>query len=333
MRAQQRLAEESTITERPEESTRRNLAQITQLRSFVAVARIGSLTGAAQELAYTEPAIHLQLAALGRALGGKLFVRGRGRMELTPLGEAILPHAISALRAIDEMVAVAELHGAREERRVRIGVGRSTGSYLFPHLVAAVQERHPEIRLEPCLMPVGDLYQALVDGKLDLVYASGLRDEHRRAGLGGRSIVTVPFRRYYWYLVTSPRLAKALDADCEVRVFLPEYASALVPRLKAILPHTYVYSFELAQDAEATKGAALADMGIACVPAYTVGFEIAAQSLVRALPTVSPLASMIYLGHERPAKHPDVARVVNATRRLPSFFMDELAAGVGTATD
>src|SRR5687768_12973374 len=86
--------------------------QLTQLRAFVAVTRLGSLTRAAEELGYTEPAVHLQLAALGKSVGGRLLERAHRRMELTSLGEALLPHAEAALRAVQELSLEAAHHRA-----------------------------------------------------------------------------------------------------------------------------------------------------------------------------------------------------------------------------
>lgn len=320
------------MSEPNDASQSRSPIQVTQLRAFVAVARIGSLTGAAQDLAYTEPAVHLQLAGLSRAMGGKLFVRARRRMELTPLGAALLPHASAALESIDEMTLAADRQRAMENHVIRIGVGRSTGSYLFPHLAAAVQERHPEIVLEPSLMPVGDLYQSLARGELDIVYASSLREQRQFFPEHDGKLTTVPFRRYTWHLAASPRLAARIaEGGSTITVFVPEYAHALTGRIEASLPAGNSYIVSLAQDAEATKGAALADMGVACVPAYTARFEVVAGSLVRCFADLS-ISSMIYVGHERRPRHPDVARMVAATRRLPSFSVDgaslEATAGV-----
>ena len=50
--------------------------QITQLRAFVAVSALGSYTKAAESLRYSEPAVHLQVTALRRALAQHV-VRGR----------------------------------------------------------------------------------------------------------------------------------------------------------------------------------------------------------------------------------------------------------------
>ncbi|MGE0598206.1 MAG: LysR family transcriptional regulator [Dehalococcoidia bacterium] len=299
--------------------------QITQLRSFVAVARLGSLTRAAEELGYTEPAVHLQLAALGKALGGPLFARAHRGMDLTPLGEALLAHARTALEAVDELTLEASRHRAVARRLVRLGVGRSTGSYLFPHLAAAAKERDPDIVLEPSLMSVGDLYSALLRGEIDVAFATGLYEQKVGQPLGTRRITTVPFLRYHWSLVSSPKTAEQLKlGGGTFPIVLPAYAQGMVPRFDGLLPSSNRYEFQFAQDTEAAKTSALADFGIACVPAYTVGFEVSAGSLVSSFPDAPLVDSVIYIAHEFKPRHPDIAKVVVATRRLPNFAVDGL---------
>ncbi len=303
----------------------RSAIQLTQLRAFAAVARVGTLTRAADELGYTEPAIHLQLSALYKAFGGPLFERAHRGMRLTPLGESLLPYATAALGAVDEMTTEASHHQAVASHVVRLGVGRSTGSYLFPHLAAAVREKFPEIQLQPFLMSVGELYDALARGALDIAYASSLGVPPPATSAATRIISTTPFRKYHWMLVASPRLGAQIAAGGGTfSIYLPEYARLMIPRIAEATPGSNSYSFTLAQDTEATKGAALADLGIACVPTYTVGSEIIAGSLVECFPGLPRLDSMIRVGHERRPRHPDVAKVVVATRRLPNFSADGL---------
>jgi LysR family hydrogen peroxide-inducible transcriptional activator len=61
------------------------------------VARTGSCTKAAEDLGITQPSLSDQIARLEQGLGAPLFERLHRRIELTPLGEAILGKA-KALR-------------------------------------------------------------------------------------------------------------------------------------------------------------------------------------------------------------------------------------------
>ena len=73
-----------------------------QLEALVEVVRRGSVTGAAQALYLTQPALTARLNALERDIGTRLVVRRRGGVRLTEAGRAFMPYAERALQAIDE---------------------------------------------------------------------------------------------------------------------------------------------------------------------------------------------------------------------------------------
>lgn len=167
-------------------------------------------------------------------------------------------------------------------------------------------------------MAIGDLYEALTRGELDLAYASGLREQRELYPAGPRTLTTVPFRRYWWVFVATADVTRDMRGDHRT-IYLPEYAHRSVPRIESALRAYGEFSLVLAQDTEASKSAALANMGVACVPAYTVRSELAAGNLRYCFDRDAVLDNMIYVGHERRPRHPDVALVVAATRRLPNF--------------
>ena len=70
---------------------------LNQLSSFLAVAREGSVSGAAAKLYVTQPSISAAVSALSRELGVELTERvGRG-IGLTAAGEAFRPYAADVL--------------------------------------------------------------------------------------------------------------------------------------------------------------------------------------------------------------------------------------------
>jgi LysR family transcriptional regulator, low CO2-responsive transcriptional regulator len=92
---------------------------LTQLNVFVLVARLGSVTAAANALNVSEPAVSQALTALRQHLGDQLVVRGPGGMTLTPGGSRLLSTAsqIVALGA-EAQAAVRAAQGAPEQLRV-----------------------------------------------------------------------------------------------------------------------------------------------------------------------------------------------------------------------
>lgn len=74
-------------------------------RVFLAVARLGSLTGAAELCAVSQPAVTQAIAKLEEAAGGALFERTRAGAVLTERGEAAEPRIARAMARLDEALA------------------------------------------------------------------------------------------------------------------------------------------------------------------------------------------------------------------------------------
>jgi len=85
---------------------------LTQLSTFVLVARLGSVKAAASALGVSEPAVSQALAALRQQLGDPLVTRAGTSMRLTAAGTRLLPIA-------SQMVSL----GADAEAAVRAGKG------------------------------------------------------------------------------------------------------------------------------------------------------------------------------------------------------------------
>ena len=79
---------------------RRFLPQMTVLCAFEAAARLQSFTAAAAELSLTQSAVSRQIRALEELLGAELFIRERQTVRLTIAGEAYAEEIRGALRRI-----------------------------------------------------------------------------------------------------------------------------------------------------------------------------------------------------------------------------------------
>ena len=64
-----------------------------QLECFLAVARLGNLSRAAEEMYLTQPTLTARLKALEEELGDPLFVRTSRGMRVTEAGREFLPYA------------------------------------------------------------------------------------------------------------------------------------------------------------------------------------------------------------------------------------------------
>jgi DNA-binding transcriptional LysR family regulator len=92
---------------------------LTQLNAFVLVARLGSVTAAANALGVSEPAVSQALSALRLHLGDQLVSRGPGGMTLTAGGSRLLATAAQiVVLGAEAHAAVRAAQGAPEQMRV-----------------------------------------------------------------------------------------------------------------------------------------------------------------------------------------------------------------------
>lgn len=118
------------------------------LRAFCQVIRLGSVSRAAEALYVSQPAITLQVQALEREFGVRLFDRSGRRLQPTREGEALYALARPLVEGIDGLEAAfrAEVHGL-DAGDLDIAAGSSTILYLLPGIVDAFRRRQPEVRL------------------------------------------------------------------------------------------------------------------------------------------------------------------------------------------
>lgn len=117
------------------------------LRLVLAVAREGTLSGAARKLRVTHSTVFRRLGAIEEALGVRLFERFRDGYSATPAGEAT---AALAARFADDFVALERRLSGQDLRpsgTVRIATTDTICTMLMRH-VSALRAAHPEIRLE-----------------------------------------------------------------------------------------------------------------------------------------------------------------------------------------
>ncbi|MHB8694722.1 MAG: LysR substrate-binding domain-containing protein [Solirubrobacteraceae bacterium] len=120
---------------------------ITQLTTFLAVIRGGSVTTAADELVVTQPSVSAAIAALGRELGCELFERAGRGIALTEAGTAFAPYAEDVLGLLGQGRQAAREAGAVAARRLQIAAVTTAAESFVPSLMRSFSERHPEIEL------------------------------------------------------------------------------------------------------------------------------------------------------------------------------------------
>ncbi len=135
-----------------------------QLKQFEAIARLGTVSAAANELLVSQPAVSRSLARLEKELGCQLFERKGRRVELSAAGTAALEFARSMLR--EERLMRAAL-GELQSRSGTILVGTVAPAPLW-RLTALSVERFPSRLLSSRIQSQQDLERSIINGDIDL---------------------------------------------------------------------------------------------------------------------------------------------------------------------
>src|SRR5215472_7898805 len=157
--------------------------ELRQLAYYVAVAEERNFTRAAERIPIAQPSISQQIRRLEAELGEHLFLRGRRGARLTPAGQALLPHARTALQAAGGgREAVAALTGLLTGR-LAVGLVHPLPDRRFPRLLGAFCRAHPRIELTLLEDQTDALLAALADGQLHAALIGQGRYDRPPAGL------------------------------------------------------------------------------------------------------------------------------------------------------
>jgi len=116
-------------------------------RHFLAIARAGTLAGAARELKVEHTTVGRRLGALEQALGTRLFTRSPDGFVLTRAGQDILPLAEEMAARVDGIRRRASGEDERIEGTVRLTTSEALSGYIVRQL-AALREQHPALVVE-----------------------------------------------------------------------------------------------------------------------------------------------------------------------------------------
>ena len=156
---------------------------LNQLQSFLAVAREGSVSGAAEKLYVTQPSISAAVSALSRELEVDLTERvGRG-IGLTAAGEAFRPYAADVLGLIEQGKQAAREAADSSMRSLRLVAVATAAEYVVPALLRSFHRLHPEINLSLEVANRANVFERVLEHEVDVAIAGRPPDDERIAGL------------------------------------------------------------------------------------------------------------------------------------------------------
>jgi len=300
--------------------------ELSQLRTLIHVADLGSLSKAADRIGIAQPALSRQIRMLEEELSVRLFTRhGRG-MVLTEKGREILEHATRVMSELEEIRATAADLDAPLHGRIAIGFPPTVADILSLPLVAAFGRTHPQVELRLVGAYTGHLIDWLHRGEIDVAI---LYDPHV-----ARSLRSEPLLLENLFLIGPP--GSGLSAERPIRFRELDDKRILLPStrhgLRTIVEQCAVEAgISLRVAVEADSYATLKDLvrhghGWTILPLSPIHDDIATGRL-HAAPLMDP-APVRQLVLSYPADRP----VSRLTRFAGETIADIVADQVGRKT-
>ncbi|RSS83752.1 LysR family transcriptional regulator [Streptomyces sp. WAC06614] len=147
------------------------MLNLERLRTLDALARHGSVSGAADGLHVTTSAVSQQMAKLEREIGQPLLSKNGRGVRLTDAGRLLADHAARILSQVELAQADVEAHRGRAVGELRIGAFPTAMRGLLPAALTALHADHPDLRPLVREQEPEEAMAAVVRGDLDLALA------------------------------------------------------------------------------------------------------------------------------------------------------------------
>jgi DNA-binding transcriptional LysR family regulator len=140
---------------------------ITQIRTFIAVADTGSFVAAAKKIYVTQSTVSIRIRNLEDQLGTYLFKRSKQGANLTIAGKHFLKHALALTKIWDQARLTVGI-GDEHESLIRIGGQVSLWDGFLLKLLPWMRIHAPEIAIRTEMGYSPDLNQKLSEGSIDI---------------------------------------------------------------------------------------------------------------------------------------------------------------------
>jgi DNA-binding transcriptional LysR family regulator len=188
---------------------------IHQLKTFVAVAREGSVTRASELLHLSQPAVSAHIKALEDAFDVTLFDRTSRGMSLTADGQRLLVKAERTLGAHQELMAEATRIKGGLTGKLHLGAGSNSNNEAIGKLLTKLSEHCPDVEVALVHGTSADILTGIRNGSLDAGF-------YNEAGEPDPELTTIEVSRFTTYLVSAPGLVVASEPlDWQVVADLP----------------------------------------------------------------------------------------------------------------
>lgn len=248
------------------------------LELLLAVARLGSLGGAAREVGITQPAASSRIRSMERQLGVALVDRSPRGSRLTDAGALVTDWARRIVEAAEAFDAGAQALRDRRDSRLRVAASMTIAEYLLPGWLLALRAQRPDTAVSLHAGNSAAVGERLLSGEADLGFVEGISVP---PGLDSTVIahdrlIVVTAPGHAWARRRRPLEASELAAT---PLILREKGSGTRQVLDAALGGLARPLIELSSTT-AVKAAVVSGAGPAVLSELAVGEELAMRRLV-----------------------------------------------------
>jgi LysR family hydrogen peroxide-inducible transcriptional activator len=137
-----------------------------QLSHFLAVAKSGNFTRAAQDNGISQPALSRSIQKLERSIGEPLFERHPRGVKLTEIGTFFQVRAIQIRDLVDDTFT--QLNEASNQFQIRLAVIPTIAPFLLPKVLTLFAKKHPGIKVQVQEDTTQNIVQLCKDGDIDI---------------------------------------------------------------------------------------------------------------------------------------------------------------------
>lgn len=144
------------------------MLNLERLRTLDALARHGSVSGAAAGLHITTSAVSQQMAKLEREVGQQLLAKNGRGVRLTDAGRLLADHAARILSQVELAQSDLEAQRGQVVGELRLSAFPTAARGLFPTALAGLRGEHPGLRVRSCELEPERGISGVIRGDLDL---------------------------------------------------------------------------------------------------------------------------------------------------------------------
>lgn len=248
--------------------------------AFARMMEVGSFSAVGRQMGITQSRVSKHIAALESAFGVQLFQRTTRRISPTPEASRIYEHVQRMLDAVETTHALVRGQQPEASGTFRVALPVSLGRALIFPLLPAFLEAHPQMTVEAIF----------VDGVRDLV-SEGFELAIVTTPPTEGSLITRSLRVFEWAVVASPAyLARcpapeeAIDLETHEIIRSTRYTASRLDFDSDNGRQAIRLNGRLCTNSdEAAYQAALLGEGIAIIPGWLVGGDVAAGRIVTLL--------------------------------------------------